>query len=106
MNVENVIETACVAFSTKRWDLLGERRHHPLVEYRHVAMTAAKELCSGNAPDGGMSYPEVAKAFRRKDHTTVMSAVKKVNRIPRLRKMCDRLEEKVVESIEAGRVFS
>lgn len=52
---------------------LEGRRHHPrLVTPRHVAMYLAAKLT-------GASYPSLGREFDR-DHTTVMHAVKKIER--------------------------
>ena len=52
-------------------DLVGNRRARSYVRARHVAMWFCREKLS-------MSYPEVARLFRGRDHTSVMSACRKV----------------------------
>ena len=47
------------------------RRH---VEARHAAMYVAREST-------GLSYPVIASAFGRRDHTTVLHAVRKIERL-------------------------
>jgi chromosomal replication initiation ATPase DnaA len=50
--------------------LLGPDRKRSLSRVRHIGMWVARHL--------GASYPETASAFGRKDHTTAMSAVRRV----------------------------
>lgn len=45
--------------------------HHPLVHARHVAMWLVRNVL-------GLSYPATARSFGWKDHTTIMSACRKV----------------------------
>lgn len=51
--------------------LLGKDRHKSVAMARHVAMYLCKKLL-------GRSFPELGREFGRRDHTTVMSAVRKV----------------------------
>jgi len=53
-------------------DLCGGRRTRALSEARQIAMYLCRVMCEG------LSYPDIAKLFNRKDHTTAMYAVKKV----------------------------
>ncbi|WP_229660785.1 chromosomal replication initiator protein DnaA [Marmoricola endophyticus] len=54
-------------------DLCGPSRTRPLVAARHVAMYLCRELTS-------MSLPQIAKEFGGRDHSTVISANKKIAR--------------------------
>jgi chromosomal replication initiator protein len=51
--------------------LLGPDRHRRLVEARHIAIYVARTRTD-------LSYPAIARAFNREDHTTVMHAVNKI----------------------------
>ncbi len=49
-------------------DLIGPRRHKSLVRARAIAMYLARKHTDG-------SYPEIARAFGNRHHTTVLKAV-------------------------------
>ena len=54
-------------------DIMGHSRNADIIEARHHAMW----LC---AKETSLSYPQLARAFRR-DHTTILHAVRRVNAI-------------------------
>jgi chromosomal replication initiator protein len=60
-------------FSITRADVLSSRRTAIVVRPRHVAMYLAKSLTSN-------SLPEIGRRFGGRDHTTVMHAVRKIER--------------------------
>ena len=51
--------------------ILGDSRRRHLCFVRHVAMYLAHDNC-------GKSLPQLASAFQRSDHTTVMHAVRRI----------------------------
>jgi chromosomal replication initiator protein len=54
--------------------LLSPSRSAPVARARQIAMYLTRELTD-------LSLPAIAKAFKRRDHTTVMHAVRKVERL-------------------------
>lgn len=68
---EYVRRLAAVGFGVTVADLEGPSKQRPLVQYRQVTMTAVRLMC-------GLSYPAIGRQFGRRDHTTVMHAVRKV----------------------------
>lgn len=50
--------------------IVGTDRHKNTARARHIGMALAHEA--------GNSYPEIGRAFGNRDHTTVMSAVRKI----------------------------
>lgn len=56
-------------------EILGPKRTKPIVRARHEAFYRARI----ERPD--MSYPELGMAFGGKDHTTILHAVKKMERL-------------------------
>jgi chromosomal replication initiator protein len=68
--VEEIQRAVCHHFHLKSSDLLSTDRHKSKAFARHVAMYLCKQRLS-------VSFPELGRAFG-KDHTTVMSAVRKV----------------------------
>lgn len=72
VSVESIQKLVATYFQIRVVDLKGARRIKTLVRPRQVAMY----LCRKHA---GASYPELGSRFGDKDHTTVMSACKKVD---------------------------
>lgn len=56
-----------------RCEILGKRRYHYIATARAFAMRIARD-------EGFYSYPDIGRAFGR-DHTTVMSACRRVARM-------------------------
>ncbi len=54
-------------------DLVGRRRHRIIAHPRHVAMFLSRQHTS-------QSFPEIGKHFGKRDHTTVMNAVNKIEK--------------------------
>ena len=72
--VESIQRTVAEYFSVRVTDLKSRRRHKTLVRPRQVAMYLARK-------HAGASYPDLGTRFGDKDHTTVMSACKKIDRL-------------------------
>jgi len=72
ISVESIQKVVAQYFSVRVLDLKSARRVKTLVRPRQVAMY----LCRKHA---GASYPDLGARFGDKDHTTVMSACKKVD---------------------------
>jgi chromosomal replication initiator protein len=70
-SVEDVQRVVCHHFKLKSNDLLSKDRHKSIAFARHVAMYLCRERLK-------CSLPELGRAFGNRDHTTVMSAVRKV----------------------------
>ncbi len=71
VNIELIQQTVADYFEIKLVDLLSQSRKQSLTRPRQIAMLLARELTSH-------SLPEIGKAFSGRDHTTVMSACKRV----------------------------
>lgn len=69
-SIDEVQRLVCHHFQIRSTDLLSKDRSKTVAMARHVAMYLCKSSLQA-------SYPEVGRAFG-KDHTTVMSAVKKM----------------------------
>lgn len=65
----------------------SDDRHRTVVRARQIAMTAVRRRLA-------LSYPEIGIVFGR-DHTSVMSAVKKVNGDENMRALLDSILESV-----------
>ncbi|RYE86910.1 MAG: chromosomal replication initiator protein DnaA, partial [Myxococcales bacterium] len=70
LSIDDIQRAVCTHFHLRPADLMSKDRHKTTAFARHIAMY----LCKQKLP---VSFPEVGRAFG-KDHTTVMSAVRKV----------------------------
>lgn len=70
LTVDDVIATAATTFGVTLDDLIGPSCVRPLSHYRHAAMAVTRDLTAA-------SYPEIARAFGRVDHTTAINAVRR-----------------------------
>jgi chromosomal replication initiator protein len=76
-------------------DLCGKSRRRPLVTARQVGMYVFRELTD-------MSYPQIAREFGGRDHTTVIHAVEKIRaQMKENRKIYDQVTE-LSQSIKSG----
>lgn len=82
-----VIETAAEAFDVETNNLLGGT-YRPLAHYRMVTYAAVKRFC-------GLSYLQTSKVFHR-DHTTVISGIKRVESDPELSHLYGLLAERLL----------
>ena len=71
ITIEQIQTTVAEYFGIALSDLYSSKKTKSVVVPRQVAMYLAKELTR-------YSYPEIATKFAKKDHTTVMHAVKKI----------------------------
>lgn len=72
LSVEEIQRAVCGYFGVKVSDMKSKRRHRAVTFPRQVAMYLCRERL-------GTSYPELGDRFGGKDHTTVLSAVRKIN---------------------------
>jgi chromosomal replication initiator protein len=70
-SVDDIQRVVCHHFKLRTADLLSKDRHKSIAFARHVAMYLCKQRLK-------CSFPELGRAFGNRDHTTVMSAVRKV----------------------------
>jgi len=84
-----VLEATAKLFALEVDDIVGKARTRDLVDARHIAMYVCRQLT--NPP---LSFPQIAKAFGGRDHTTVMNAVQRIERdMKERRKTFDRVNE-------------
>ena len=95
MSVEDVQRLVCHHFHIRSTDLTSKDRHKTVAFARHVAMYLCKQRLK-------CSFPELGRAFGGRDHTTVMSAVRKIEaqreNDPQVRAHIEALERKLAES--------
>ncbi len=91
-SVEDIQRIVCHHFKLRSGDLLSKDRHKSIAFARHVAMYLCKQRLK-------CSFPELGRAFGNRDHTTVMSAVRKVEHLrgsdPEVRAHLEALERKL-----------
>ncbi len=73
LSIEAIQREVASYFDVKLIDLKGPKRHRAIAHPRAIAMFLARKLTS-------MSYPEIGSRFGGKDHSTVISAVRKIER--------------------------
>jgi chromosomal replication initiator protein len=74
LTIEAIQREVANYFGVKLADLKGPNRHRAIAHPRMIAMYLARHLTS-------MSYPEIGNRFAGRDHSTVISAVKKIERL-------------------------
>lgn len=72
--IEDIQRLVCKSYGISKIDLLSDRRTAKVIWPRHVAMFIARELTT-------QSLPEIGRRFNGRDHTTTLSAVRKIERL-------------------------
>jgi chromosomal replication initiator protein len=94
MSVEDIQRAVCHHFHLRSIDLTSKDRHKSVAFARHVAMYLCKQRLK-------VSFPEIGRAFGNRDHTTVMSAVRKIeaqrDTDPQVRAHLEALERRLAE---------
>jgi chromosomal replication initiator protein len=89
LTVEAVQKEVAAYFNVKLADLKSPKRHQAIARPRQIAMYLARKLCKA-------SYPELGQKFGGKDHTTVLSACRKIEQLvgsdPKTRHIVEELE--------------
>ena len=74
ITIEDIQKKVSEHFSIKMSDMFSSRRSKSVVIPRQVAMYLSKELTN-------LSYPEIGRNFGGKDHTTIIHASKKIDKL-------------------------
>jgi chromosomal replication initiator protein len=74
LTIESIQREVASYFDVKLHDLKGPKRHRAIAHPRMIAMFLARKLTN-------MSFPEIGSRFGGKDHSTVISAVRKIERL-------------------------
>jgi chromosomal replication initiator protein len=97
MSVEDIQRAVCSHFRLSNADLLSKDRHKSVAFARQVAMYLCRQRLK-------CSFPELGRAFGNRDHTTVMSAVRRVEalrqRDPEVNAHLEAIEQKLASSNE------
>jgi chromosomal replication initiator protein len=73
ITAERILDATSTMFGLSQTELLSSSRTRPLVNARQIAMYVCRELTD-------LSFPQIAKAFGKSDHTTVIHAVQKIEK--------------------------
>ena len=73
VTTEIILDATSTMFGLSQVELLSSSRTRPLVNARQIAMYVCRELTD-------LSFPQIAKAFGKSDHTTVIHAVQKIEK--------------------------
>ncbi|UDG81107.1 Chromosomal replication initiator protein DnaA [Candidatus Hartigia pinicola] len=74
VTINNIQKTVAEYYKIKIADLLSKRRSRSIARPRQMAMAIAKELTNH-------SLPEIGNAFGSRDHTTVLHACRKIEKL-------------------------
>lgn len=73
ITIDEILKAVSVFFNLKTADIKSKRRHKNITLPRQIAMYIARV-------HGGFSFPEIGAALGGKDHSTVIHAVKKIEK--------------------------
>jgi chromosomal replication initiator protein len=97
MSVEDIQRAVCTHFRLSNADLLSKDRHKSVAFARQVAMYLCRQRLK-------CSFPELGRAFGNRDHTTVMSAVRRVEELrakdPQVNAHLEAIEQRLASSEE------
>lgn len=95
--VSDIQKVVCNHFRVTNAELLSKDRHKSVAFARQVAMYLCRQRLKS-------SFPELGRAFGNRDHTTVMSAVRKVEKLlkfdPQVKAHLEALERRLAGSDE------
>jgi len=96
-SVEDIQRAVCGHFRLTSADLLSKDRHRSVAFARQVAMYLCRQRLK-------CSFPELGRAFGNRDHTTVMSAVRRMEALrstdPQVAAHLEAIEQKLASSSE------
>jgi chromosomal replication initiator protein len=95
INVDTILQCVCDYFELKANDVIGACRMKKFAFPRHVAQYLSRELA-------GLSLPEIGARFGGKDHSTVLHAYRKIERLmktdPNVQNLIAYLTKKIRET--------
>jgi chromosomal replication initiator protein len=97
LTMDGIVREVANYFHQKVADLRGSRRHQSVAWPRQVAMYLSYRLLQNSSPR--ISYPALAEYFGGRDHTTVLAACRKVEKLRTenraVRDVVDALEQRL-----------
>ena len=95
IKIDDILRIVSRHFAVSKQDILSQRRHRSVVRPRQIGMYLAKHLTS-------RSLPEIGRRFGDRDHTTVLHAIRKIDKEvgenPRLKDELDELKRQLSRS--------
>jgi len=92
IKIDDILRIVSRHFAVSKQDILSQRRHRSVVRPRQIGMYLAKHLTS-------RSLPEIGRRFGDRDHTTVLHAIRKIDKEvgenPRLKDELDELKRQL-----------
>jgi chromosomal replication initiator protein len=73
VKIEDILRAVSRHYSVSKADILSQRRHRSVVWPRQIGMYLAKQLTQ-------RSLPEIGRRFGDRDHTTVLHAIRKIDK--------------------------
>ena len=73
IKVEDILRIVSRHYAVPRSEILSDRRHRSVVRPRQIGMYLAKQLTA-------RSLPEIGRRFGNRDHTTVLHAIRKIDK--------------------------
>ena len=73
IKIEDILRIVSRHYAVTRADIVSQRRHRSVVWPRQIGMYLAKQLTS-------RSLPDIGRRFGDRDHTTVLHAIRKIDR--------------------------
>jgi len=87
IKIEDIIKSVSRHFGVSKGDILSQRRHRSVVWPRQIGMYLSKQLTT-------RSLPEIGRRFGNRDHTTVLHAIRKIDReIGKSARLKDEIDE-------------
>lgn len=74
ITINDILNTVCKESNIKISDIKSNKKTHPIVTTRRIAIFLARELTT-------MSMPQLALFFEMKDHTAISHNIKKINEL-------------------------
>ena len=74
VKIEDILKAVSRHFAVSKQDILSQRRHRSVVWPRQIGMYLAKQMTS-------RSLPEIGRRFGDRDHTTVLHAIRKIDKV-------------------------
>ena len=72
LRISTIVDVVCCRLGVERSELLGSTRHRRVVLARGIVSFLARDLTT-------MSYPEIGRALGRKNHSTVLTASRRLS---------------------------
>jgi chromosomal replication initiator protein len=92
IKIEDILRIISRHYAVSKADILSQRRHRSVVWPRQIGMYLAKQLTA-------RSLPEIGRRFGDRDHTTVLHAIRKIDKEleanPRLREEIEDLKKQL-----------